>query len=117
MPIYEYRCEACEAVTEHFLRSRQESGPQVCKSCGGGPLSRLISRSAFHLKGEGWYTTDYKKSGGGSSASSEASSSASSGSSSSCAHDSCACASSSSASSESTSKSGASSSSSSASAA
>jgi len=36
-----------------------------CESCRGR-LRKLISHSAFHLKGTGWYVTDYaSKSGGG----------------------------------------------------
>ena len=31
-----------------------------CKECKG-KLSKLISNCAFHLKGNGWYVTDYKK--------------------------------------------------------
>ncbi|MDE0519620.1 MAG: hypothetical protein OXH71_02870, partial [Candidatus Dadabacteria bacterium] len=31
-----------------------------CEKCGGR-LKRLISVSAFHLKGSGWYETDYGK--------------------------------------------------------
>ena len=31
----------------------------------GGEVERLISRSAFQLKGSGWYATDYAKSNGG----------------------------------------------------
>jgi predicted nucleic acid-binding Zn ribbon protein len=29
-----------------------------CTECGG-KLTRLISLSSFHLKGQGWYKTDY----------------------------------------------------------
>jgi putative FmdB family regulatory protein len=31
-----------------------------CKVCKG-KLTKLISNCAFHLKGTGWYVTDYKK--------------------------------------------------------
>ena len=31
-----------------------------CRECKG-KLSKLISNCAFHLKGNGWYVTDYKK--------------------------------------------------------
>lgn len=76
MPIYEYRCEACGEISEHFLRSRSEQEPTTCKHCSAGPLERLISRSAFHLKGNGWYTTDYKPTGGAAAPSSADASSA-----------------------------------------
>ena len=33
----------------------------VVKSCGSckGPVQKLVSMSSFHLKGSGWYVTDY----------------------------------------------------------
>jgi putative FmdB family regulatory protein len=30
----------------------------TCSHCQG-PLKKLISQSSFHLKGSGWYVTDY----------------------------------------------------------
>ena len=34
---------------------------QACEVCKG-LVDRLITPSSFHLKGSGWYTTDYKNS-------------------------------------------------------
>jgi putative FmdB family regulatory protein len=59
MPIYEYRCEACG----HFLETLQKiSDPPLtdCHKCGQPALKKLISASAFRLKGSGWYETDFK---------------------------------------------------------
>ncbi|MGI9296825.1 MAG: FmdB family zinc ribbon protein, partial [Gammaproteobacteria bacterium] len=38
------------------------SAPRVkkCPQCGRRSFARLISASAFHLKGGGWYATDFK---------------------------------------------------------
>jgi putative FmdB family regulatory protein len=57
MPIYEYRCRECGTEFEEWQKI---SAPAVspCKQCGG-TASRMISHSAFHLKGTGWYVTDY----------------------------------------------------------
>ena len=33
---------------------------QKCVHCNGA-VEKLISQSAFHLKGSGWYQTDYAK--------------------------------------------------------
>jgi len=33
-----------------------------CPTCGA-KVTKLISQSAFHLKGSGWYITDYGKNG------------------------------------------------------
>ena len=57
MPIYEYRCDTCGGEFELF-RSITDNGTPSCKFCDG-PVKKLISRSSFHLKGTGWYVTDY----------------------------------------------------------
>ena len=59
MPIYEYKCKKCGKEYELFQKI---SDPVVktCKFCKG-PANKLISLSAFHLKGSGWYVTDYGK--------------------------------------------------------
>lgn len=60
MPIYEYACKKCgdfevtQRITEDPLKK--------CPSCGR-KVTKLISQSAFHLKGSGWYATDYGKNG------------------------------------------------------
>jgi predicted nucleic acid-binding Zn ribbon protein len=36
-----------------------------CPACSGR-ITRLISNCSFHLKGTGWYVTDYKKGNTGS---------------------------------------------------
>ncbi|MDD5712558.1 MAG: zinc ribbon domain-containing protein [Smithellaceae bacterium] len=57
MPIYEYKCKKCGKEFELF---QGISDPAVtsCKFCKG-QASRMISLSTFHLKGSGWYATDY----------------------------------------------------------
>ena len=57
MPIYEYQCAACGRVVEKWQKI-SEDPLTTCSACGGG-LSKLISNCAFHLKGSGWYVTDY----------------------------------------------------------
>jgi putative FmdB family regulatory protein len=61
MPIYEYRCLDCG---HEFERMQKFSDPPVdkCPACPG-TVQKLISRSAFHLKGNGWYVTDYARKG------------------------------------------------------
>ncbi len=59
MPIYEYSCDKCGNVVE---RIQKFSDPLLTEHEGcGGTLTKLISRSAFHLKGDGWYVTDYAR--------------------------------------------------------
>ena len=57
MPVYEYRCSACEKEFEYQQRM-SEPAKTTCEECGGG-LERLISRTAFQFKGGGWYKDLY----------------------------------------------------------
>lgn len=57
MPIYEYQCDQCGKV-EEVLQKINEKPLKRCTHCSG-KLHKLISHSAFHLKGTGWYVTDY----------------------------------------------------------
>ncbi|HTP50700.1 MAG TPA: zinc ribbon domain-containing protein [Anaeromyxobacteraceae bacterium] len=58
MPIYEYLCEDCGKVTES-LQKLNDPPPKSCGECGGKHLAKLVSRSAFQLKGGGWYSDLY----------------------------------------------------------
>jgi putative FmdB family regulatory protein len=60
MPIYEYRCEKCGKVFE-VLQRFSDDPVKIHEECGG-PVEKLISHSAFQLKGSGWYASDYAKS-------------------------------------------------------
>lgn len=57
MPLYEYECTKCGKVEEAFQRF-SDKPLSKCRHCSG-KLQKLISQSAFHLKGSGWYVTDY----------------------------------------------------------
>ena len=61
MPIYEYRCKSCGNVFE-VIQRLGDPQPRKCRECSGR-LEKLISQSAFHLKGGGWYSQGYHKSG------------------------------------------------------
>lgn len=62
MPIYEYRCLDCGHQFE-LMQKFSDPPAETCTSCPGR-VQKLISRSAFHLKGSGWYVTDYGRNGG-----------------------------------------------------
>jgi putative FmdB family regulatory protein len=62
MPIYEYRCLDCGHQFE-IMQKFSDPPAETCTSCSG-TVQKLISRSAFHLKGNGWYVTDYGRHGG-----------------------------------------------------
>jgi putative FmdB family regulatory protein len=57
MPIYEYECTAC-GVHEEVIQKFSDKPLTICSKCSG-KLHKLISQSSFHLKGAGWYVTDY----------------------------------------------------------
>jgi len=58
MPTYEYRCNACGREFEYQQRM---SDPDLtkCEACHEDKLEKLISRTAFQLKGGGWYKDLY----------------------------------------------------------
>jgi putative FmdB family regulatory protein len=66
MPIYEYACKKCGNF--ELMQRITEAPLKKCPTCGA-KVTKLISQSAFHLKGSGWYVTDYSKNGADSSSS------------------------------------------------
>ena len=57
MPIYEYECTKCGSIKE-VLQKFSDKPLKKCPKCAG-KLQKLVSQSTFHLKGTGWYVTDY----------------------------------------------------------
>jgi putative FmdB family regulatory protein len=57
MPIYEYECTKCGEIKE-VMQKFSDRPLAKCGKCSG-KLQKLISHSSFHLKGTGWYVTDY----------------------------------------------------------
>jgi len=62
MPIYEYRCSSCGHKLE-TLQKFSDAPLLACPACHADALVKLVSAAGFHLKGSGWYATDFK--GGG----------------------------------------------------
>ena len=62
MPLYEYQCTECGKI-EEAIQKFSDAPLTTCKHCSG-KLNKLISQSSFHLKGTGWYVTDYSKKAG-----------------------------------------------------
>ena len=48
MPIYEYRCAACQGISSFFTRSINDPVEPVCSHCGGREMRRAISSFAHH---------------------------------------------------------------------
>src|SRR3954466_10065050 len=51
MPIYEFRCLACNRRTSVFVRSVSSPLRGACEHCGSKKLSRLMSKFAVHRPG------------------------------------------------------------------
>ena len=62
MPIYEYRCNACN---HHFdaMQKVNDEPLKECPCCAESSVIRLVSAAGFQLKGTGWYATDFKNKG------------------------------------------------------
>jgi putative FmdB family regulatory protein len=76
MPIYEYECDECGRfeVIQKFSDKPFKECPR-CKEKGKkSPVSKALSASAFHLKGSGWYKTDYSSGSSGTSSAKKSSS-------------------------------------------
>jgi len=59
MPIYEYRCTDC-GLQKEFLQRISDAPIAACPACGSNGFSKMLSAAGFHLKGSGWYATDFK---------------------------------------------------------
>ena len=60
MPIYEYHCSKCgDFETMQKMSDKPLTKCPTCKS----KVTKLISSTTFHLKGSGWYITDYARKG------------------------------------------------------
>lgn len=60
MPIYEFKCSACDHVFER-LQKLSDADPTDCPECGAAQVRRQLTAPAFRLAGSGWYETDFKK--------------------------------------------------------
>ena len=61
MPIYEYECQKCGEIFE--VMQKISDPPPAEHECGSQDIKRVMSRSSFILKGDGWYLTDYARKG------------------------------------------------------
>lgn len=58
MPIYEYECPKCGKVFEEWGKAAESHKHEACPVCET-PSPRIMSRTSFVLKGDGWYVSDY----------------------------------------------------------
>jgi len=66
MPIYEYDCPVCGRV--EAIQKVSDKPLKECPTCletgKHSKVTKMVSSSSFHLKGSGWYKTDYGSKGG-----------------------------------------------------
>ena len=60
MPLYEFECEACKIRFDR-IQKYTDPNPDVCPTCGKGPMRKMPSSPAIQFKGSGFYITDYAK--------------------------------------------------------
>lgn len=61
MPIYRYRCPQCGASRE--IMAKMSDPAPSCVECGAPSMVKAVARTAFQLKGGGWYAQGYSGSG------------------------------------------------------
>ena len=59
MPIFDYHCAAC-GHTFDVLQKVGEGALRKCPQCGKLKLQKQMAAPNFHLKGSGWYKTDFR---------------------------------------------------------
>jgi putative FmdB family regulatory protein len=59
MPIYAYRCSACGHAKD-MLQKISDPVLSACPACGADAFEKQLTAAGFHLKGSGWYATDFK---------------------------------------------------------
>ncbi|MBL8492182.1 MAG: zinc ribbon domain-containing protein [Rhodocyclaceae bacterium] len=59
MPIYAYRCNSC-GFEKDVLQKLSDLPLSVCPECSQETFGKQLTAPGFHLKGSGWYATDFK---------------------------------------------------------
>jgi putative FmdB family regulatory protein len=48
VPIYEYECQECKAVSGFLVRKQEDEKKITCLRCGSKKMSKVISRVTYH---------------------------------------------------------------------
>jgi putative FmdB family regulatory protein len=59
MPIYAYRCTECGHEFD-VLQKVSDAPLTDCPECQRPALAKQVTAAGFHLKGSGWYVTDFR---------------------------------------------------------
>ena len=62
MPFFQYECDHCKATVDLIRPYADRNREEPCRECNEGQLKFVdkIHPTAFKLKGNGWYETDFK---------------------------------------------------------
>jgi putative FmdB family regulatory protein len=65
MPIYEFRCIKCRKIIELQMSIKDDTCPMCVEpGCDGQQeMERIMSKTGFALKGMGWASDGYSKTG------------------------------------------------------
>jgi putative FmdB family regulatory protein len=55
MPLYEYKCEACQETFEEIVTLKEYDKLPPCPKCKSKQTKKLISAGRFDLTGDGWF--------------------------------------------------------------
>ena len=62
MPIYAYKCSAC-GHEQDIMQKMSDTPLTACPACGQTTYTKQLTAAGFHLKGNGYYATDFKNGG------------------------------------------------------
>ena len=60
MPIYKFKCTECQHEFT-LIRKMSDNSEVLCENCSSNLTNKLISKSSFALKGNGWYKDGYSE--------------------------------------------------------
>ena len=60
MPIYKFKCTECQHEFT-LIRKMSDNSEVLCENCSSNLTNKLISKSSFTLKGNGWYKDGYSE--------------------------------------------------------
>ena len=61
MPIYKFKCEAC-GYEFTVIKKMSDNDDVLCENCSSCLTNKVIAKSSFALKGNGWYKDGYSSS-------------------------------------------------------
>jgi len=50
MPLREFRCKECDAISEVLIRNPEDEKNVACRSCGSRKVEKLLSAAAVAVK-------------------------------------------------------------------